>query len=246
MNDERARFPHGTSNTNGANNTFIGVGSGILNTDGGDNSFVGAGAGQSNDIGQRNSFFGRSAGASNTADNNSFFGANAGIANTTGSGNVFVGGGAGATNNSGAFNTFVGVDAGSNNARGQANVIVGASAGLGNTVGTNNTLLGSGADVRPAGGVSPVNMTAVGSNATVSKENSLVLGSINGVGNGIADTSVGIGTPTPKARLDVTGGNILVGSPGQGIILKSPDGLTCKLFSIDNAGALALASVPCP
>src|SRR5438445_577661 len=39
---------------------------------------------------------------------------------------------------------------------------------------------------------------------------------------------VGIGTTTPKAKLDVTGGNILVGSPGQGIILKSPNGLTCR------------------
>lgn len=38
------------------------------------------------------------------------------------------------------------------------------------------------------------------------------------------NAGVGIGTTAPKAKLDVTGGNILVGSPGQGIILKSPDG----------------------
>ncbi|MEO6390571.1 MAG: hypothetical protein ABIP75_01890, partial [Pyrinomonadaceae bacterium] len=71
-------------------------------------------------------------------------------------------------------------------------------------------------------------------------------GSINGVNNATADTKVGIGTTTPKAKLDITGGNILIGSPGQGIILKSPDGSTCKLLSIDNAGAMVLAAAPCP
>ena len=64
--------------------------------------------------------------------------------------------------------------------------------------------------------------------------------------NATADVKVGIGTTAPKAKLDVTGGNILVGSPGQGIILKSPDGLTCKLLSIDNAGAMVLTAVTCP
>ncbi len=76
--------------------------------------------------------------------------------------------------------------------------------------------------------------------------NTLILGSINGLNGASADTSVGIGTTTPKAKLDVTGGGIFVGSPGQGIILKSPDGATCKLFSIDSAGAIVLAAVACP
>jgi hypothetical protein len=30
--------------------------------------------------------------------------------------------------------------------------------------------------------------------------------------------------------------NTIIGSPGQGIILKSPNGATCRLLSIDNAG----------
>jgi len=42
------------------------------------------------------------------------------------------------------------------------------------------------------------------------------------------------------------GNNILVGTPSQGIILKSPDGAMCKLLSIDNAGAVALSTVACP
>jgi uncharacterized repeat protein (TIGR03803 family) len=50
----------------------------------------------------------------------------------------------------------------------------------------------------------------------------------------------------PPPKLEVSGGNILVGSPGQGIVLKSPSGGTCRLLSIDNAGALVLTSVACP
>jgi hypothetical protein len=61
-----------------------------------------------------------------------------------------------------------------------------------------------------------------------------------------ADTDVGIGTTAPKARLDVSGGNILVGTPGQGIVLKSPDGATCKLLSLDNTGAMVLTAIACP
>lgn len=50
----------------------------------------------------------------------------------------------------------------------------------------------------------------------------------------------------PPPKLKVSGGDILVGSPGQGIILKSPSGGTCRLLSLDNAGALVLAPVSCP
>ncbi|MFN2576343.1 MAG: tail fiber domain-containing protein [Pyrinomonadaceae bacterium] len=63
---------------------------------------------------------------------------------------------------------------------------------------------------------------------------------------GAADASACMGTAAPKAKFDVTGGNILVGSPGQGIILKSPDGATCKLLSIDNTGAVVLLATACP
>ena len=45
---------------------------------------------------------------------------------------------------------------------------------------------------------------------------------------------------------DVTGGNMLIGSPVQGIILKAPEGATCKLLSIDNADAMVLTAVACP
>ena len=99
--------------------------------------------------------------------------------------------------------------------------------------GSNNTFIGSNA----TGTDNLTNASAIGANALVTQSNSLVLGD---------NASVGIGTTAPKAKLDVTGGNILVGTPGQGIILKSPNGAACKLFSIDNAGAMVLAATACP
>ena len=80
----------------------------------------------------------------------------------------------------------------------------------------------------------------------MTQSNSLVLGSINGVNSALANTKVGIGTTAPRESLEVTGGNILIGSPGRGIILKSPNGTTCRLLSIDNAGDLTLVVVACP
>lgn len=47
-------------------------------------------------------------------------------------------------------------------------------------------------------------------------------------------------------KLKVTGGDILVGSPGQGIILRSSGGATCRQLSINNAGAMVLTAVTCP
>ena len=62
-----------------------------------------------------------------------------------------------------------------------------------------------------------------------------------------ANTNVGVGTTAPRERLEVRGGNIYVGSPGQGIILKSPNGATCRVLSIDNAGNLVVAVLAsCP
>jgi hypothetical protein len=49
----------------------------------------------------------------------------------------------------------------------------------------------------------------------------------------------------PETKLKIAGGNILVGSPGKGIILEAPGG-TCKLLSIDNAGPMVLSATACP
>ena len=165
-----------------------------------------------------NSFFGLQAGTSAVSGGNSFFGSQSGRSTSTGGANAFFGFGSGTFNTTGAGNTYIG------NSTGQQNV-----------TGSANTVLGFGADLTD--GVN--NSTAIGAGAFVTQSDSLVLGNVT-------DTKVGVGTTAPKAKLDVTGGNILVGSPGQGIILKSPDGATCKLMSIDNAGAMTLSPIACP
>ncbi|MGB7209753.1 MAG: hypothetical protein WBD27_13905, partial [Pyrinomonadaceae bacterium] len=139
----------------------------------------------------------------------------------------------------GTSNIFAGANTGTG---GSGNSFFGTNAGATNSTGTNNTVVGVNAEV---GSGALTNATAIGARAQVDQSNSLVLGGVAGT-NGGANTSVGIGTTAPKAKLDVTGGNILVGTPGQGIILKSPDGLVCKLMSIDNGGLMVLTTVTCP
>ncbi len=53
-------------------------------------------------------------------------------------------------------------------------------------------------------------------------------------------------TATPPTKLKLEGGNILIGSPGQGLILRSPSGTTCVKIGIDNAGAITTVVTPCP
>jgi hypothetical protein len=146
----------GRFNLSGGNNAFFGIAAGSSNTLGGDNSFVGARAGTSNLIGGNNSFFGADAGHDNTASNNSFFGRSAGFANTIGTRNVFFGEDSGRFNLAGSGNSFFGIQAGQNN-----------------TTGANNTAVGDSANV----GANNLNFaTALGSGATVSTSNTIVLG----------------------------------------------------------------------
>ncbi|MEO7672656.1 MAG: hypothetical protein ABIU09_01090 [Pyrinomonadaceae bacterium] len=142
---------------------------------------------------------------------------------TSGTNNIFAGAGTAIT---GSNNSFFGNNAGAANTSGTSNTVIGASANL------------------ATGGL--INSTAIGASASVAQSNSLVLGSINGVNGATANTSVGIGTTTPKTPLDVRNGNIYVGSPGQGIILKSPTTNICRLLSIDDLGAMVFVPTTCP
>jgi hypothetical protein len=215
----------GNSNPTGSSNSFFGFNAGTNASSGNQNSFFGARAGQATSAGSANSFFGTSAGQANVADGNSFFGNAAGLLNTLG-----------------GHNTFIGREAGRNNTEGFDNTFVGKDAGDTNTGGFRNTVIGESADVMSAG---LTNATAIGSRAAVAQSNSLVLGSINGVNFAAADTNVGIGTTTPRTKLDVTGGDIFLGTPGKAVILRSPDG-GCWSLSVNNTGALTTVSVICP
>lgn len=187
-------------------------------------------------------FVGFSTGADSVGAYNVFVGNQAGIVNTIGGENAFIGTYSGRDNINGNQNVFLGNDTGLSNRAGSSNTFVGWASGSGNINENDNTLLG----YQTQGSTGISNAAAIGSRAQVTQSNALVLGSVNGVNGATSDTRVGIGTTAPKAKLDVTNGNILVGSPGQGIILKSPNGATCRLLSIDNAGALVLTAIACP
>lgn len=187
----------------GTNNLFAGAGAGSGNTSGSSNSFFGFNAGQNNSTGFLNSFFGAFAGAANTTgESNSFFGISSGASNTTGVNNAFFGRSAGSLNLDGGNNTIIGPDAGGNNTSGGNNTFIGRFAGGTNATGSSNTMLGFAAN-SSTNNLS--NATAIGANALVSQNNSLVLGSINGVNGATASTNVGIGTTAPGYPLDIQG-----------------------------------------
>ena len=60
-----------------------------------------------------------------------------------------------------------------------------------------------------------------------------------------ADGNVGIGTEAPKAKLQVTDGDVYISNIERGIIMKSPNG-QCWRGQVDNNGTLSFSPVPCP
>ena len=156
----------------GTGNTFVGADAGTTNGAGFNNSFFGFGAGKSNTTGGGNAFFGTSGRNNTTGGQNSFFGHNTGFANLTGAGNSFFGSQAGMNSQTGSFNTFLGLGAGQMNISGSENTFVGLFA-QGSATGTRNTLLGSNSKLG-ANGLSYA--TAIGADAIVSTDNTIVLG----------------------------------------------------------------------
>ncbi len=165
--------------------TSVGANSGFRNT-GAENTFVGYhsgyGAGADSLKGIENTGLGSSTltftttGRSNTA-----VGMASLYSNSTGSGNIGVG----------TRSLFY-------NSTASYNVAVGDSALIDNTDGSSNTGIGSFANVS-AGNLT--NATAIGARAFVAQNNSMVLGSINGVNGATADTRVAIGTSVPQKQL---------------------------------------------
>src|SRR5581483_6157928 len=161
--------------TTGSNNSFFGDSSGAFNK-GDSNSFYGTNSGQSNSTASFNTFIGFSSGVVNTTGGfNTFVGSNAGAANTTAINNAFFGQGAGLKNNTGHDNTFLGNGAGINTTTGNNNVMIGSLTGSINTTGSNNTFVGVGAGPAP-GNPNLFQATAIGVNAQVSTDNTIVLG----------------------------------------------------------------------
>jgi carbonic anhydrase/acetyltransferase-like protein (isoleucine patch superfamily) len=207
-------------NTTAGANTFLGYQAGLNTTNGAANVFIGSLAGFSNVSGQGNLFLGQQAGANSTGSFNLFMGNGAGGATTTGGGNTAIGDGVALHNTTGARNTAIG-----------------QYAGLNNQTGTDNVFIGFGAKAGTANPTDLVNAAAIGANAIVSQNNSMVLG--NGV-------NVGIGTSVPSARLHLATGvanssglrleNLTSGSPAS-VLTQT------KFLTVDASGNVVLGSL---
>jgi hypothetical protein len=153
-------------------------------------------------------------------------------ANLIGAGNVMIGYNSAFSLASGDNNVMVGTSAALYGTSGNSNTFVGSAAGANSDGNTSNTFIGANTD-----GVGTLtNATAIGANTSVSRSNSVVLGS---------NANVGIGTGAPGAKLQVNGGDLYIGDIGQGVILRSPNG-SCFRLAVSNAGALSAAAVSCP
>lgn len=163
----------GNALTTGSFNFFQGSYSGYVNTTGQYNVFSGVNAGRSNTVGSFNVFSGGNSGYYNTSGSgNMFFGTYSGFNNTTGSNNNFSGSNAGYSNTTGEVNVFFGQYSGYSNTTGNYNVFLGGSAGAANTTGSGNTYIG----FASTGSPTVSNSTAIGTNASVTASNTVVLG----------------------------------------------------------------------
>ncbi len=161
---------------NAIQNVAVGMNALLVNTTGSQNTAVGYGVMSANTDGLRNVAMGMSA-------------LNA---NTSGDDNVAIGYQSLLSNSLGNFNVGIGSQA-LQNTTASNNVAIGVGAGAFNTSGSDNTFLGNGANATVN---NLTNATAIGTNASVSQSNTLVLGN---------NASVGIGTSTPVSRLMVEG-----------------------------------------
>ena len=177
--------------------TSIGTYSGFKNT-GAENTFVGL-------------FAGYGAGVDSLKGiENTGLGSSTLTYTTTGRSNTAVGMGSLYSNSTGSGNIGVGTRSLFYNSTASYNVAVGDSALIDNIDGSSNTGIGSFTNVS-AGNLT--NATAIGARAFVAQNNSIILGSINGVNSATADTRVGIRTTTPDSTFSVAD-NFLVGSSG--------------------------------
>ena len=170
-------------------NVAIGAGAMDQRLRGDENVGVGFWAGRLDSASINSVYVGSQAGYRNNRDNVVAIGYKALYSNSQGS-----------TISQATDNVAVGSLALSANTLGSSNTAVGNSALLANTTGIQNTSLGYLSNVSAT---NLTNASAIGANALIAQNNSMVLGSINGVNSATATTSVGIGVNTPSARLHV-------------------------------------------
>jgi hypothetical protein len=116
---------------------------------------------------------------------------------------------------SGQFNTVIGDYALQSDQTGSNNTVLGYAAGSVASIGSNrNTCTFLGAYTNFNSSISLTNSSAIGARAYVDADNSMVLGSINGINQASADTKVGIGTTTPSQKFNIENGNILLSRTG--------------------------------
>jgi len=126
-------------------------------------------------------------------------GSYSGNSNTSGTWNTFIGTSSGRSNITGSNNTMLGLNTGFSS-NGNGNTFIGTLSGNTNVIGSLNVALGYNAQV----GTGFVNAIAIGANASVTQSNSMSLG-----GTGANAVSVGIGTTSPNATLEVDGFTML-------------------------------------
>lgn len=199
---------------NTGKSVFIGEGAGA-NDDLSDkgNTAVGYYSLNDNTTGQANTAIGyKSLLENTTGQSNTALGAVSLFYNTTGEMNTAIGRWSMQWNNTGNRNTTIGYQTLHENTTGDNNTAVGANALFWNEDGSKNTAIGYKADIGEMAEVGwPSNATAIGANALVQQDNSMVLGSINGINGATSNVHVGIGLIAPGANLHVFGNSILEG-----------------------------------
>ena len=202
----------GTTAT-GNSNTFVGSYAGQANNTAADNTFLGHRAGFTNTSGARNISVGSQAGyLTTTGSYNSILGYFAGYENTTGEYNSLLGSYAGYYNQAGSGNTIVGYKAGSwgssTPSSFSSSTIMGYQAGYQLTTGNNNIFLGWQAGYNITTGTGNI---VIGYDAGLPNPSDNYKLNIGGVIFGdLATGKIGVGTPVPQEKLDITNGNILL------------------------------------
>ncbi|MFT6205158.1 MAG: hypothetical protein ACI9V1_001417 [Spirosomataceae bacterium] len=225
-------FEAGWNNDKGEKNIYIGNSAGRDTNDGDDNVFIGDEAGKSNDNGENNIFIGSEAGkGTDDGNNNIFIGKSSGEVNNDGGNNTYLGYRSGVGSIDANRNVAIGDSAGASFA-GTNSVAVGSLAGFGSTSASNNVFLGANARAVGPSAATLSNVATIGNNAMVTVENAIVLGDTTN-----PDIKIGIGTASPRHRLDVKGViNMRVAYNAPGLNVNDQE-----FIGIDQVGRVTLA-----